>query len=943
MPLGFLLFMLVTAGLLQWQTEGTAAWVRHSDAVLEQSQQLTQNLDKIPRNIRDYLLKHNPASLSAYRRAGAEAPRQAARLRAMVTDNASQEQRATAIATLSKQIVALYDYYLVTSLRGKRSQADATFNGARVRHISDEWQSQTAQFFQAEQNLKVARWEQLRAQSVLLDWALGIGATIGFLLTLFATWRFGLRIAQQLERLAATARRVESGDELGAPIEGSDEISALDKAYHRMAREMRHRQAQLEKYELLARQARDIILFVRRRDGRILEANASAMEAYGYAEDELATLNARDLRGIETLDQLDDELDRAELGSFVFESVHRRKDGSEFPVEITAQSAVVGGEHVIVSIVRDITDRKRGEAELQEALARAVAASTLKSQFVATMSHEIRTPMNAVIGMTELLLDSNLTEEQRRGVSVVRESGELLLNLINDILDFSKIEAHRVELDLDRFSLLQLIEGVAALFVRQASDKSLSLITYVDPHIPAVLVGDPGRLRQVLLNIVANAVKFTHSGAIVVSAELARVSEQVAVVAFAVKDTGIGIAPHAIDALFEPFRQADGSTTRKYGGTGLGLSISKGLVELMGGTISVESSAGKGSIFQFTIELKYAASEGSERNLEGLKALVVDDDAISREIFGRYMNSWHMRADTAESALVAVEMLRKAATEGDPYDVAIVDLAMPNMNGLEFGSLVKQDPLSASTRLIMVTAYDQNGQGPKAIAGGFSAYLCKPVRQSELFDCIANANFASLEMNALPAESTPPALGGYILVAEDNAINRDLALRQLQRLGYTAQAVADGREAVTAAQKNTFTAVLMDCQMPHMDGFEAARLIRKAERRTGKHVRIIAMTANALAEDRQACIAAGMDDYLSKPVKLNELRRALAAERAEQAIDFERLDDLFSGNRKEIYAFLDSALGELRALLDRLENAATTERRLSIVHEFKGAAGNVGA
>jgi len=907
------------------------------------------------RDLRDYSIKRSPATLKAYRLAEASVPKQTARLRFLVRGNPSQERRASNISALATQVAAILHAYLSATLSGHQRQAEAAVNSARVRRISDDWVAQTTAFSQSEAQLKVASWDRSRADSRTLDWALGISASAGFLLTLFATWKFGLRIAQRLEHLGAIARRVESGGQLDPRIEGNDEITDLERAYHCMAVEIRKRETQLEKYRLLSEQARDIILFVRRSDTRILEANAAAARAYGYSREELATLNVRMLRTEDASSQLDSDLDRAEHTPVTYETVHRRRDGSTFPVEVAAQSAVVGGESVIVGIIRDITERRDAEAQLRAALNRAVEASLLKSQFVATMSHEIRTPMNAVIGMTELLLESPLSEEQRHFAKVVQDSGALLLSLVNDILDFSKIEAGRVDLELMGFSLLEIIESIASFFIAQASEKQLVLMTYVDPSIPDSLVGDPGRLRQVLVNIVANAVKFTHRGAVVLSADLLHRNEHTAAVAFAVKDTGIGIAPDAIAALFEPFRQADGSTSRKYGGTGLGLSISKGLVELMGGTITVESSAGTGSTFSFALEFEYAKSEATRSSrIDGSRALVVDDDPIALQIFTRYLTSWRMRVGTACDAGTAAEMLRKAAEEGDPYEVAIIDLAMPELNGFELGRQVRAEPRLAQTRMIMVTAYDKPGQGPQAIADGFSAYLTKPVRQSQLFDSISNTNSGPpipLKTMSCPPDGSP--VRGHILVAEDNAVNRDLALLQLRRLGYTAETVADGREAVAAVLQGHFTAVLMDCQMPNMDGYEATRAIRKAESRTGKHIRIIAMTANSLAEDRTACLTAGMDDYVPKPVMIDDLRDLLADGQPVKnsaasaghvpALQVERLTDLFNGQHSDMCHFLQKALSSLHDTIERLQASNTLEARLSVAHTLKGAAASIGA
>jgi two-component system sensor histidine kinase/response regulator len=773
---------------------------------------------------------------------------------------------------------------------------------------------------------------------------LAIGGAAGILLTLLSAITFGRRIVGRLERLAASARRVQEGESLPAVIEGRDEIAELDRTYHNMAVAVREREAQLQKYGLLSQHARDVILFIHRSEGRIVEANAAAAQAYGYSIDELSGMRAADLRAPETAPLLDVDLERADESPIVFETVHRRKDGSTFPVEIAAQGAVVNGESLMLEIVRDITERRMAQQELQAALKQTVKASRLKSEFLATMSHEIRTPLNAVIGMTELLLHSGLSEEQERCAAIAHESGESLLHLINDILDFSKIEAQGVELEIVDFNLVMLVEGVAGLFAPQAARGGVELMTYINPWIPQKLLGDPGRLRQVLVNLTGNAVKFTQRGAILVSADLQHRDADAAEVAFSIKDSGIGIAPEALAGLFEPFRQADGSMSRRYGGTGLGLSISKGIVELMGGSIAVQSVAGAGSTFSFTLHFKNPRPDAAEPpNLGGMRALIVDDDPVSQDVLKRYLTSWRMRCDATADPLEACRMVEAAAKSADPYDVVLVDLVMPQMDGFTFAHRLQSTVDLSHTRLIMVTGHDAPERGKSAIAAGFSAYLTKPVRQSQLFDCIVNAAAQTNRIDVSQTLTTQQNRdAARILLAEDNAINREVAMRQLETLGYAAEAVPDGRAAVEAALTGRFDIILMDCQMPEMDGFEATRAIRKGEARSGKRVRIIALTANALAEDRQACLDAGMDDYLAKPITLQALRGVLRSS-APPPLDFDRLNELFESDTKAIRAFLDTTLPALLRLVERIQAAVTVSEQIAAAHELKGAAANVGA
>jgi two-component system, sensor histidine kinase and response regulator len=942
-PLSVLFILLVLIAVLRLQTEQASAAVQRADDAIAQSTRIAAALVSMQRHISRYFERRDVRDLRAAQDESTTIPALAMRLRNLVQDSAPEEKRAVEISRLAGAILAAERQYLDAAKRGDRRAALAVLGSARARVAVAGWQSQTAALTQREIAVRDARWKHLAATYRVLDWVIGLGAAFGFLLTLAAAQTLGTRIVRRLEKLRRKTGRVTVGGVLGPPPEGSDEIADVERAYHAMADAVHQREAQLQKYRLLAQHARDIILFIRRTDGKIIEANAAAAQAYGYTVEELERLNARDLRAPHTVHLLDAQLDRAESTPLVFETVHRRKDGSPIPVEVAVQSVDIGGERLMVSIIRDITERRLAQQEVQAALKQAVDASRSKSEFLATMSHEIRTPLNAVIGMTELLLHSDLSEEQRHCALLAHDSGEALLHLINDILDFSKIEARRVDLEIIEFKLVQLVEGVAALFAAQAAKNRVALMTYVNPWIPQLLLGDPGRLRQVLTNLTGNAVKFTQDGSVVVSADLLHHDEQSVDIAFSIKDTGIGIAPEAIDALFEPFRQADGSTTRRYGGTGLGLSISKGLVEVMGGSITVESVPGAGSTFAFTLRLKTAQNQPAEpRGLADMRALVVDDDSVAQEIFTRYLSSWQMHCDATGDPVAACAIMDAAARTGDPYDVVLVDMVMPEMDGFEFARRVQAVAGASRTRLIMVTAYDEPERGRAAIASGFSGYLTKPVRQSELYDCIINSSSPQARVTAQPA--APALTGGRrILVAEDNAINREVALRQLGKLGFAAQAVVDGQAAVDAALSGQFDIVLMDCQMPVMDGFEATRTIRKGEARRGKRVRIIAMTANALAEDRQACMDAGMDDYLAKPVTLEALRGVLIRNDAEPALDFERLRELFEGDDRGIDDFLGSALPALSRLIERFNEPASISEQIAVAHELKGASANLGA
>jgi len=715
--------------------------------------------------------------------------------------------------------------------------------------------------------------------------------------------------------------------------------------------------------------------------GRFLRVNGKFCDIVGYAREELLQMTLQDVIHPGDLAAFAElyasSFTRDESPAFGWERRYLRKDGATVWVEVFAsfQRDAAGNPAYAIGVVQDISERKRLDAELRQAKEAAEAANRAKDEFLANVSHEIRTPMNAILGMAELTLDTPLTDEQRSNLNIVLSSAEGLLSLINDLLDFSKIEAGRLELEDADFSLRSVLNQTLRALALRAHKKGMELACQVEQDVPDGLVGDGNRLRQVLLNLIGNAIKFTEAGEVIVRVRTPETDRQAVLIDFEIADTGIGIAPEKQQTIFRAFEQADSSTTRRYGGTGLGLTISSRLVEMMGGRITVESELGRGSTFRFgarfgrSSRLAATPAQPPVVDLHGLRVLIVDDNATNRTILHGWASAWGMIPTGTGDVPAAMSALWRGVASKEPFALVLLDARMPGTDGLELAKEILQTPELSTCRITLLTSDDRPGDAKRYRALRISAVLMKPVQQEELLDnvyrvlshgAVPTAIAESIRTTApdtLQELAAPTAMERAlrhlkVLVAEDNRFNQQVIQRMLERRGHTVRVVPNGSETLAALEQNAFDLLLLDVNMPEMDGFEVIRALREREKTNGKHLHVIALTALSGSRDREHCIEAGIDDFLVKPVRAAEVYAALdrvikanpAAESETSAaissiIDPATLWSACGGDGALLFELIQLFQEEWPRLLGRVEAAvqsANAEQLRTAAHTARG-------
>ncbi len=921
--------------------------VEHTHFVIEEINETLSNLKDAETGSHGYLISNNESYLDTYSQAVVKVWSHFNNVRNLSLDNPRQEQRLGALEPLIKSKLAFAAELIKKQKSGDGAAAQTLFKSGnskaemdKIRFIINEMQIE-------EKNLLAQRTQKAQASRDAAFYVL-----IGFIISVLL---FFLIVFFVIRRDFTAQMRAEN---------------ALYESEKRVRLFVKHTPAAVAMLDTEMR----YVLTSRRwlTDYNLGRQNIIGKSHYEVFPDLPAKWKEIHRRGLagEVMQSDEDPFERTD-GSIEWLrwEMHPWK----------GNTGEVGG---VIFFTEVITERKKLETELKQAHDAALDAARLKSEFLANMSHEIRTPMNGVIGMTDLLLDTPLSEEQAEFAEIIKKSGDSLLTVINDILDFSKIEAGKLNFETIDFDLRETIESTVAIFAESARKKQIELVAFVEANVPVELRGDPGRLRQIMTNLIGNAIKFTKTGEVVVRVKNESETVDQAWLQFSVADTGIGMSNETKSNLFKAFTQADGSTTRQYGGTGLGLTITKQLVEMMDGTVEVESQLGKGSMLSFTACFEKQSVEATKKfqpltDLTDLRVLIVDDSPANRRILRHYVTTWGMIATEAGDGLNALEELREAAEMNQPFDLAILDLMLPIMDGFDLARRIKEDKSISNVRLILMPSFGMRGHSQEAKQAGIDGYLVKPLRQSDLFNSIAAVLGANeFQCSTDPTAEKPlvtqynmikqnyPAEQKSILVVEDNAVNQKVLRMQLERMGFSVDAAYNGKEALAALERNSYSLVLMDCQMPEMDGYEATDSFRQLENGSNR-TPVIAVTANAMQGEREKCLAAGMDDYLSKPIKKEALTEVLerwlksedeavnlgAAENpeseasSENLIDFDSLREVTSDDPQMLSQIINLYLQQTREQLDDLALAVEVKNSREIhqiAHKCLGSSATCG-
>ena len=962
-PLIFVVALFAVLVELQRVNEQAQEWFIHSKEVTAATETLQSSLLDAENYVRGLVIAGEPEDGASLAAPGQSVQEAVNSLDALVWENPVQEAMVRRIGTGAAEKLKSLAHIEGLVKEGRHGEASSLVKEQMRERSMDPLRRDILSLLQQQVSMDASKQLSLIESYRKLSWTIGVGTPIAFLVTLLLCWQYNRWLVGRILLLTDSAQRVAKGEQPSILItQSSDEIASLSRAIYDLGTTVG---GITEEERLALEKISDVICSIDQ-EGNFVRISGASLQTWGYAPEELVGQKIYDI--VMPIDQgrTKQWLLYTVTGQRVgdLENCCQRKDGRL--VNIIWLAYWSAKEKLLYCVAHDFTARKQAEVEMQKAKEAAEAASRAKSEFLANMSHEIRTPMSGIIGMTELVLDTELTQEQREYISAVKTSADALLTVINDILDFSKIEAGKLDLNPVEFNLRDTVCNTMNMFAVRAHEKGLELASQISVDVPNVLIGDRVRLRQILVNLVGNAIKFTEKGEVVVRVKTkSRMDDQICL-QFAVCDTGIGIAKAQQRSIFEAFTQADSSSDRAYGGTGLGLTICARLVDLMLGRLWLESEEGKGSTFQFTA--MFAVKEEATSiplaaaldSLRGVPVLAVDDNATSRDFLQKAIASWAMQPTVVDSPPAAISELKRAWQAGDPYVLAIIDSQMPDMDGVSLAEKIREQPELAAVAIILLTSPGSAHSHSHAGNLDIAAYVPKPIQPSSLLDAIISVLGIPIKARgkaALDRGDEPSfARSLKVLLAEDNQVNQTVLKRILEKRGHTVSIARNGKEVLEFLGQEHFDIILMDVQMPEMDGFAATAAIREREKESGLHVPIIAITAHAMKGDEDRCRRAGMDAYIPKPIDSHELLVAMArlarnlpAGRISQPtsvgelIDADAILRRVEGDKELLRETVALFLEECQKRMDDLREAARSEDCKAFefaAHALKGSVQN---